>query len=427
MTVEDRLRATADALSGVMREVPPLTLPPERSGRVPRPREPRRWRGWLIPLTAAVAVIAVAVTLVAVRDNRGPSPAPPAPAANPPAAGIPRYYVQLDAYNGTTPGYQRDAIVGDSHTGKVLASVKPPAGLTFAGVAGGADDRTFALDATPVMTSAHARYAARGGHTWYLLRIAPGTSRPATLTRLPIAGPADSDQIDGLALSLDAGLLAVLYQTGVLGGSNGPFTLRTFSLRTGKALRTWTAPPGKTYVYGAGDKDNELNLTWAADGRTLAFMFPPFVWPDYERMLNVTRKGTSLLADSRPVLAIPGNQRNCASLLLAPDGRTMVCGTVGNAARGCRQQEPEYDQYSTATGKLTRVLYRYQGTCQSATAEVVWAGADGTAIGVIEADHYRKNRVSIDYEVGLLTPGKFTPLHVPVPAGSGFTTGELAF
>ncbi len=192
-------------------------------------------------------------------------------------------------------------------------------------------------------------------------------------------------------------------------------------------MRTWTAPAGKVYVSGGDDMDNELDLTWTADGQTLAFMFPPFVWPDYERTLNVTRKGASLLADSRPVLAIPGNQRNCASLLPALDGRTMVCGTVGNATRGCRQQEPEYDQYSTATGKLTRVLYRYQGTCQSATAQVVWTGADGTAIGVIETLNPGKTQVAIDYKVGLLTPGKFTPLHVPVPAGYGFTTGELAF
>jgi hypothetical protein len=426
MTVEDRLRATTEALSGVMREVPPLTLPSQRPGRVSWPREPRRWRGWLIPLTAAVAVTAVAVTLVAVRDSRSAAPAPPAPVVNSAAAAFPRYYVQLDAYNAA-PGYQRDALVGDSHTGKVLATVRPPAGLTFAGVAGAADDRTFVLDAASDAVGTQANHAARDTHTWYLLRIAPGTSRPSTLTRLPIAGPANSDQLDGLALSPDAGLLAVLYQTGVLGGSDGPFALRIFSLRTGKALRTWTAPAGKVYAYGAGDIDNDVDLTWTADGRTLAFMFSPFVWPDYERTLNVTRKSGSLLADSRAVLAIPGNQHNCVSLLLAPDGRTMVCGTVGNAADGCRQQEPEYDQYSTASRKLTRVLYRYQGICQGATAEVVWAGNGGTAIAVIETLNPGKARVVIDYKVGLLTPGKFTPLHVPVPAGYGFVTGELAF
>jgi hypothetical protein len=319
--------------------------------------------------------------------------------------------------------------VGDSRTGKVLTTVKPPARLTFVGVTGAADDRTFVIDAASATEVTKANHVAQGTHAWYLLRLAPGTPHPATLTRLPIAALADSDQIDGLALSPDAGTLAVLYQTGALSGSPGPYTLRTFSLSTGKTLRTWTAPAGKgpfavTSVAGA---DNEVGLTWTADGRTLAFVFPPFAWPDYERTLNVTRKGTSLLADSRSVLAIPGNQDNCVSLLLSSDGRTMVCGTMGNATGGCRQQEPQFDLYSTATGKLTRVLYRYQGSCASASADLVWAGDGGTAIAVIEAFHSTRQRTTIDYTVGLLTPAKFTPLHVPVPGGYGFDTGTLAF
>ena len=40
---------------------------------------------------------------------------------------------------------------------------------------------------------------------------------------------------------------------------------------------------------------------------------------------------------------------------------------------------------------------------------------------------HQQNRIIVDYKVGLLTPGKFTPLPVPVPAGFGFTTGGLAF
>jgi hypothetical protein len=367
-------------------------------------------------------MVAVAATLVAVRDSRDATPAPPAPATNSAATAVPRYYVQLGAYSGV-PGSQRDAIVGDSRTGKVLATVKPSAGLTFAGVSGAADDRTFVLDAASDAEAA----PAHGTHTWYRLRLAPGTARPATVTKLPIAQPGDSDQIDGLALSPDAGTLAILYQTGVLRGSFGPFILRTFSLRTGKPVHNWTAPRGKVNVDGGGDVDNTVDLTWTADGTTLAFVFPPFSWPDYERTLRVADQGTSLLGDSHSVLAIPGNQDNCTSLLLASDGRTMICGTVGNGARGCRQQEPQFDQYSTATGKLTRVLYRFHGTCQSADAELAWMGSGGTAIGVIEALRYGDNRITTDYTVGVLTPGKFTPLHVPVPTGYGFKTGDLAF
>ena len=429
MTVEDRLRATADALSGTMREVRPLILPGERPNPNPnpdrawRPRVPRQWRGWLVPLTAGLAMIAVAATLVAVRVSHDASPTPPAPATRPAAAVVPRYYVQLVAWKSVS-GYQRDAIVGDSSTGKVLATVRPPGQLTFAGVTGAADDRTFVLDATSDTVPA----PAQGAHSWYLLRLSPGAARPATLTRLPIGGPADSDQITGLALAPDAATLAIIYQAGLPGGTPGPYTLRTYSTRTGKALRSWTAPDNnKNFSIGGGDLDNQVSLTWTADGRTLAFVYPPNAWPDYERTLNATAKSGRLLAASHPVLAIPGNQDNCGSLLLAADGRTMVCGTAGNATGGCRQQEPQFDLYSTATGKLTRVLYRFRVTCQAAYTELAWVGTDGTAIGAIAEIRESNHEPALSYEVGLLRPGTFTRLHVPVPAGSGFETGQLAF
>jgi len=432
VTVEDRLRAATDALSGTMRQVRPLALPPEQPGRVSRPREPRRGRGWLIPLTAAAAVIAVAATLVAVRDDRGPTQAPTAPTANAAVASAPRYYVQLGSLNPAN-GF-RDAIVGDSRTGKTLATVKSPAGVGFAGVTGAADDRTFVIDATSETKPIKPNEWPPLTHTWYQLRIAPGTQHPAELTKLPIALPADSAGVVGLALSPDAGTLAVLFQPGQAGpagdsarGAGGPFTLRTFSLVTGKPLRTWTAPEGKISTTVGGGSDNEADLTWTADGQTLAFMFPPAAWPSYERTLNVTGKGTSLLTGSRPVLAIPnpGKQDNCLSLLLASDGRTMVCGSETTGSHGC-QQEPQFNLYSAATGKLTRVLYRYQGTCFSGEAAVVWTGAGGTAIGVIAAERIVKTRATTDWEVGVLAAGKFTPLHVPMPTDY-YDPGQLAF
>jgi hypothetical protein len=434
MTVHDRLRATTEAVSGTMREVRPLTLPPEQPGRAAPPCKPRRSPGWLLPLTAAAAVIAVAATLVAVRDNRGASPAPTAPAPNPAATAIPRYYAELGSRNPAN-GYQ-DAIVGDSRTGKVLATVKPPAQLAFSGVTGAGDDRTFVIDATPVTEPTQPNHVPQPAHTWYLLRIAPGTRHPAELTKLPIAASANSAGIVGLALSPDAGTLAVLYQPGQdsLAGSSagaqgagGPFTLRTFSLATGKALRTWTAPEENISTVVPSGSDNEAGLTWTANGQTLAFMLPPGAWPDYERTLNVAAKGTNLLDDSRSVLAIPnpGQQDNCLYLLLASDGRTMICGTE-TTTHGCKQQELQFNLYSTATGRLTRVLYRNQGTCFSGEADVVWAGPGGTAIGLIAAERTVRPRATIDYEFGVLAAGTFTPLHVRMTTDY-FDAGALAF
>jgi Sigma-70 region 2 len=56
---------------------------------------------------------------------------------------------------------------------------------------------------------------------------------------------------------------------------------------------------------------------------------------------------------------------------------------------------------------------------------LAWTGAGGTAIGVIEA--MAKGQMTIDYTVGLLTPGKFTPLPIRVPAAQGFSAAGLAF
>jgi hypothetical protein len=106
--------------------------------------------------------------------------------------------------------------------------------------------------------------------------------------------------------------------------------------------------------------------------------------------------------------------------MLSSDGRTMVCGAVAGLP-----ERPEFDLYSTATGKLTRVLYRCPGSCQGKVAELAWTGVGGTAIGVIEA--MAKGQMTIDYTVGLLTPGKFTPLPVRVPAAQGFSAAGLAF
>ena len=72
--IEDQVRAATRAEASAMREVRPLRLPPEAA---PRPaarsrfaaRRPRRWRGWLAPVTAAAVVIALAISLVTIRDS----------------------------------------------------------------------------------------------------------------------------------------------------------------------------------------------------------------------------------------------------------------------------------------------------------------------------------------------------------------------
>jgi hypothetical protein len=441
VTIEDRLRATTEAVTEAMHPVRPLDLTTSQAGDAapvrPRRRMPRRWPGWLIPLAAAVAVIAVAGTLVAVRDLPGTHPAPhvtsaasvtsTSTAAPPPSAVpvVPRYYVTLSA-EGRAP--VRDAIVADARTGKRVAVVKPPQNATFAGMAGAQDNRTFVLDAVtfwkgPSWTPPE--------HIWYLLRLAPGAARHVQVTRIPIAASMSAAEIVGLATSPDDRTLAILFQPDVIDVSvktpPGPITLRTYSLATGKALRTWTEPVPSAAAATTLDSDNVDSLNWLGDGRTLAFTYPSFAAHQTVRTLDTTSPGTNLVAGSRPVFRVPAG-RACGSLLLTPDGQTVICGTSTSAQGGCAKGQPEFDAYSVATGQLDRVLYRHQGSCAIGVATVEWAGDGSLAIGLVET--FKSVNFSIPAKdtnvVGVLTPGKLAPLRVTL-TDSGYGPGTVAF
>jgi hypothetical protein len=442
MTVNDRLRATTEAVAASMREVRPLTLPPDPSllppdpsllppdpaflppepaplppDPAPRPPYPRRhrhrrpspalpgrrfgrWRGWgswLIPLAAAVAVIAVAATLVSVRDASGPRPASPAPSgprptapapAPLPAGSVPRYYVAVqpgvDAGGGeANVGEVNTVVVGDDRTGKPLATLKPPRGDTFDGVTGAADDRTFVLDVRSVPSPMGAQDVS---YAWYLLRITPGAADPVRLTRLPITGRLEDAVIHGLALSPDGSTLAVMFMPNMAGaGTPGPITLRTWAVPTGKPLRVWTGSrPDGLVCFTC---NNTVDLTWLDNGRTLAFRYPEEVLPQAIRTLDLSRPGSDLDTDSQAGFPISAaDDSDCVDGLLSPDGRTVLCGTTGgpNARYGCAAYGAQFNAYSSATRKLERVLYRYRGSCAYASSSFVWAGSETVAIGLLQ-------------------------------------------
>jgi hypothetical protein len=162
---------------------------------------------------------------------------------------VPEYYVAW--MQADTPYL----VVGNTFTGKTIATVGAPAGVSLTAVYGAAaDDRTFIVTGD--------RNGA--GTVWYLLRIAPGSNEPARLTPLPVPvrqSPA------GAALSPSGTELAV-----ALPGS--PATLRVYSVATGALLRAWsTSASGELTAEKVAPGSRQFTamvLRWSLDG-SLAF------------------------------------------------------------------------------------------------------------------------------------------------------------
>ncbi|HEY6789185.1 MAG TPA: hypothetical protein VI365_17920, partial [Trebonia sp.] len=223
---EEVVRATTQAIASTVRDVPALRLeqaPDElRSAGHGRPRRrPQRhsaggwsgrWRTWLPPVTAAVAVVVVALALVIVKDVPNATTTPRVTQKNAAVIkGVPEYYV---AWMQADRPY---LVVGDTATGAIVGNVASPTGVYLNDVYGTADDdRTFIVTGSVV----------RGVSTrplWYLLRITPGSKIPARLTPLPIPV---RQQPAGVAISPDGTKLAVAL-------SGAPAVLRVYSVATG--------------------------------------------------------------------------------------------------------------------------------------------------------------------------------------------------
>jgi hypothetical protein len=433
VTVEDRLRATTRAVTGSMRPLRPLDLTQAAEAFQPPagPPRPRRWPGWLIPLAAAAAVVAVAAVLVTVRNpprvapRAGALPAGFRPGGSAPAAApadpeaLPEYFVGISGLvtQGPLPpagqsGPAKDplpdsVVVGETLTGKRLATIKPPAGSTFVGVTGSADDRTFVLDSAALVPGL---MFATQQRTWYVLRLRPGAPVTAP-TRLTLPLPAAAD-INGIALSPDGSKLAVLYQVAREGDNgfpySGPFTLGIYSVATGAALRTWTGTDPYHGSYGFGSNalpDPNANLTWTSDGQRLAFAYRGSKGPGaslYLRELRLAGPGSDLFADSTVTAEIGVSTTTgrskiwCDSLGITGDGRTAVCGAelpkappvgatldaprTGSAALG----DATYTgivEISLPGDRLARVLYQVKPPrVGGGYATVLWSSPSGDTV-----------------------------------------------
>jgi hypothetical protein len=411
MSAEDRVRTAAEATAAAVREIRPLTLPDNSAvsagRRGHRGRTGSRLSGtfvkiketWIIPLGAAAAVAALALALVTLRHEEAPAP----PTTNigtpsPPVAGIPRYYAIASQGKESHDGKAAISVtVADVYTGKAIATVATPAtyvggNSAVAGVSATADDRTFVVGSRNI----------DDGVAYYLVHIAPGARQVATIQPLPIPQVAVGNLL-GFAVSPDGKELAVLSVRG-----NGT-TLRTYSVKSGATLRTWTA--GTWQYQGIGVQ--QAGVSWTADSTYSGVL--------EERLIEATAPSGDLAAAGKLVFKAPGY---CSSLLLTPDGGTVVCATLVNYPPAtsvdprpgspgvCGKDGPMFVAYSAATGKRLRVLYQYTGTCDYGVDTVLWT--DDSARHVIGESQvtFRGNSVQYTDNYGVAAAGQFARFSV---------------
>jgi hypothetical protein len=457
MSIEDRVRAATRARTDLVRDISPLKFPEELTERARRPRLASRWSGWLIPVTAAVAVIVIAAILVAVRDLPGLGHASgPAPADHSSGvAGLPRYGVVLTKTTakiapkwGSASVETANLAVIDTQTGKQVTVIKHPDGVGFDAVSGAADDRTFVVAAgTYNLQQVPGTDRIEDVRLYYLLRIAPGTAHPYTLTRLSIPVEPGEALVDGLALSPDGRTLAILDWCTVPGAcyTGSPGTLRLFSVATGKAVRTWTwgkppaGVPGSSVnpvpVYGdsTNSSENSAGLTWLADRQSLAFTYYAKGRAPEIRTLDTTRPGGDLVTHSQHIFTLPASGPDaCAEAQLTPDGRTVVCGTKPLSNLNCgpgHNEALEIYAYSAATGKRQGVLYRYAGQCTAdGVGALGWVGAGNTVVVMVATGTLNQERLPFYAKtvIGVLAHGKLVQL-VPATAPYDQGPGTIAF
>jgi hypothetical protein len=432
MSAKDRVRTATEATAASVRQIRPLTLPDhsavsaelrEHRGHAVRGTLGKIKDTWLIPLGAAAAVAALALALVTLRHPEAAGPSSSADgtsaAADPAAvAAIPRYYAI--ATEGPVSHDERAAIsvtVGDVRTGKTLTTVTLPAVFTLpgtnsaVGVSAAGDDRTFVV----------ARRNTYGGITYFQVHIAPGAKQVATVKQLPIPDAALGNLL-GFAVSPDGKELAVLSVRG-----NGT-TLRIYSVKSGATLRTWVAG---TWQY-QGDGIQQTGVSWTADSRQVAFSTAvggnTYSGVLEERLIGATAPSGDLAAASKVAFKAPGN---CSSLLLTPDGGTVVCATMINYPSAtsvdphpgspgvCGKDGPMFVAYSAVTGERLRVLYQYTGACDEGVDTVLWA--DDSARHVIGEQRLVQGDQHFD-RYGVASAGKFTKFQV-VPPLSQWNSG----
>jgi hypothetical protein len=350
--LEQRLRRDLQRISqrAGAGSIRPLQDPPVR-------RRSRTVR-WLAPVAAVAAVAGVVTAVSLAGRSQGHQPAPvQSPIPPEPAGPMPRYYVTAwQTYAGSDNGRQIPtfAVVHDSATGAVLATVRVPTVSTQGGTGGpsitAGDDLTYVIG--------------QGGR-YYLMRVA-ADGRSATLSRLPLSVPGYLSVSD-VALSPDGRRLAMDVQHCTAKTESCPYTgVRVVTIATGAATMWTTRANGAPFgVSWAGD--DRVAFEWQSGVRT-----PPAGQQTGYRLLSLAGPGRNLLAAR--AIASPATEPNyfVPAALVTADGSMVITSTVQNIPDGHGRDTvvARVVELSASTGQVLRVLH-------TATVRDVIAGLNG--------------------------------------------------
>ncbi len=342
-------------------------------------------------------------------------------------------------------------VVGDSLTGKTLATFTPPARTTFLSVSAAANDRTFAVFAVTSSTGSFELSMKDGRPTdsitltgsWYKVRLAPGTAHPADLNLLPIKPwswslgvppAASSGQVDSMALSEAGQELAVagIPEVPAAGKPQDWQEVKVFSVATGKLLHDWTAndpmatigtalpstianiptgTPALTWV--DGDQAVTLATSHETVTKTSATMTGTV------RRLNMAGLASgNLMTDSTVIWSgtLPWDQsKGCFQVdgwppLVSADGNTISCLTWDMPAK--TPGHVDFDTYPLVTGRQPTLNYRAmippEDTTGGLDASVLWVSPSADTLIVAWGGPGLKPSTGAHF--GVISHGKFTPL-----------------
>jgi hypothetical protein len=331
-------------------------------------------------------------------------------------------------------GAPNGLVVGDSLTGKTIATFTPPAGTSFESVSGAADDRTFV-----VLDVANPHNPELGqADSWYEVKLAPGTAHPATLTYLPIE---PRYGVVATALSDSGKELAVATAAAAVTGGPLVKELTVFSVATGRALHSWSTQNATAFIpaaWTAGMTPSQFPvLTWIDNDQAITFttMSQSATDPETVRKLNVSGPlAGDLMAASEVIWTAPttgkptaGDTRGmtCAVLLLSrlpplvsADGKTISCATVTLSA----SLSVTFSTYHLAAGSAhagqPTIDYQVSRTVHGGSTEggeLLWVSPSGdTLIGAWEIGAASNSpSSSFPAHIGVISHGKFTSLRLP--------------